>query len=177
MSKTLQQLKEILGEKEHFGPLSSTNQRIFHMGRELKSGGRSLSNLGLGRFNNHILHLHVVSTSKTVNRGNNSGGSLPKASSTQGRRRYRASSAATASARTRTTTTATTTTSTSSSNERSSSGRNRSSHLPSPSTNNGRFKEDNVIDLLSDSDDEEQEVICLDDAPIEASGTKRRRMR
>jgi hypothetical protein len=35
------------------------HQRIFHLGRELKSGGRSLLKLGLGRFNNHVLHLHI----------------------------------------------------------------------------------------------------------------------
>ena len=29
------------------------------MGRELKSCGRSLHTLGLGKFNNHVLHLHV----------------------------------------------------------------------------------------------------------------------
>lgn len=35
--------------------------RIFHLGRELKSGGRSLDKLGVGRFrNNTILHVHVV---------------------------------------------------------------------------------------------------------------------
>lgn len=37
-----------------------SQQRIFHLGRELKSGGRTLEKLGVGRYrNNTILHLHV----------------------------------------------------------------------------------------------------------------------
>ena len=37
-----------------------SQQRIFHLGRELKSGGRTLEKLGLGRYrNNTTLHLHV----------------------------------------------------------------------------------------------------------------------
>jgi hypothetical protein len=35
--------------------------RIFHLGRELKSSGRSLEKLGVGRYrNNMILHVHVL---------------------------------------------------------------------------------------------------------------------
>eukprot|EP00536_Pseudo-nitzschia_multiseries_P011123 jgi/Psemu1/67754/estExt_Genemark1.C_3630033 len=54
-------LKRILAEDDCFGPNEApvTRQRIFHLGRELKSGGRSLCNLGLGRFNNRIIHLCI----------------------------------------------------------------------------------------------------------------------
>ena len=54
-------LKRILAKDECFGPDEApvTRQRIFHLGRELKSGGRSLCNLGLGRFNNRIIHLCI----------------------------------------------------------------------------------------------------------------------
>jgi hypothetical protein len=59
LSKKLIELKETLAETSYFGPISVDHQRIFHLGRELKSGGRSLQKLGLGRFNNHVLHLHI----------------------------------------------------------------------------------------------------------------------
>lgn len=60
-STKLMDLKRILAEDECFGPNEAPvrRQRIFHLGRELKSGGRSLCNLGLGRFNNRIIHLCI----------------------------------------------------------------------------------------------------------------------
>lgn len=57
LSKTLGELKEILAKE--FDIASDESQRIFYMGRELKSGGRSLQKLGLGRFNNNVLHVHI----------------------------------------------------------------------------------------------------------------------
>uniref|UniRef100_A0A7S4AD58 Ubiquitin-like domain-containing protein n=1 Tax=Pseudo-nitzschia australis TaxID=44445 RepID=A0A7S4AD58_9STRA len=60
-STKLMDLKRILAKDECFGPDEApvTRQRIFHLGREFKSGGRSLCNLGLGRFNNRIIHLCI----------------------------------------------------------------------------------------------------------------------
>lgn len=56
----MSELKQILANEEHFGSKAPVRrQRIFHLGRELKSGGRSLCNLGLGKFNNRILHLNI----------------------------------------------------------------------------------------------------------------------
>jgi len=54
-------LKKKLAEDKYFGSKKAPvkRQRIFYLGRELKSGGRSLSNLGLGKFNNNILHLYI----------------------------------------------------------------------------------------------------------------------
>jgi len=37
--------------------LESPNSRIFHLGRELRSGGRSLEKLGVGKFRNFNLHI------------------------------------------------------------------------------------------------------------------------
>ena len=50
MSKSLNDLKDSIAKSTAFGPLPRDKQRIFHLGRELKTGGRSLSALGLGRF-------------------------------------------------------------------------------------------------------------------------------
>lgn len=59
-STKLSELKHILSNDEYFGSKAPVRrQRIFHLGRELKSGGRSLYNLGLGKFNNRILHLYI----------------------------------------------------------------------------------------------------------------------
>mmetsp|Transcript_22440 Transcript_22440/g.53341 ORF Transcript_22440/g.53341 Transcript_22440/m.53341 type:complete len:193 (+) Transcript_22440:146-724(+) len=59
-STKLSELKAMLSHDKYFGSKAPVmRQRIFHLGRELKSGGRSLHNLGLGRFNNHIIHLYV----------------------------------------------------------------------------------------------------------------------
>lgn len=60
-STKLIDLKKKLAEDIYFGSKDAPvkRQRIFYLGRELKSMGRSLSNLGLGKFNNNILHLYI----------------------------------------------------------------------------------------------------------------------
>jgi hypothetical protein len=50
-------LKDQVSQSE-LGPIERNHQRLFHLGRELKSGGRSISALGIGRFHNFTLHLH-----------------------------------------------------------------------------------------------------------------------
>lgn len=57
MSDSLNDLKDNIDGSSEFGPLSRTNQRIFHLGRELKTGGRSLSVLGIGRFKVFTVHM------------------------------------------------------------------------------------------------------------------------
>jgi Ubiquitin family len=57
LSRTLNELKDKISES-NLGRIERNHQRLFHLGRELKSGGRSLSALGIGRFHNFILHLH-----------------------------------------------------------------------------------------------------------------------
>jgi len=63
-STKLSELKEMLAHEAYFGPSVAPvpRQRLFHMGRELKSGGRLLCNLGLGKFNNRMLHLQIRPT-------------------------------------------------------------------------------------------------------------------
>ena len=60
LSTKLGELKTIIAQEEHFGPISVDHQRLFYLGRELKSSGRSLMKLGLGKLKcNRVLHLHV----------------------------------------------------------------------------------------------------------------------
>lgn len=70
LSKKLGELKEALGENDYFGPLSvEQEQRIFYLGRELKSAGRTLLKLGLGqKYNNHVLHVHITPASSSSTR-------------------------------------------------------------------------------------------------------------
>jgi len=64
-STKLFELKDLLANEEHFGAKAPVRrQRLFYLGRELKSGGRSLCNLGLGKFNNRILHLCIRPAAK-----------------------------------------------------------------------------------------------------------------
>mmetsp|Transcript_29203 Transcript_29203/g.67709 ORF Transcript_29203/g.67709 Transcript_29203/m.67709 type:complete len:150 (+) Transcript_29203:184-633(+) len=56
-TQTLNELKDGIS-RSTLGPIGRSGQRLFHLGRELKSGGRSLAKLGVGRFHNFIVHLH-----------------------------------------------------------------------------------------------------------------------
>ena len=56
-SQSLNELKDEISRSD-LGPIDRNYQRLFHLGRELKSGGRSLSRLGIGRFHNFVVHLH-----------------------------------------------------------------------------------------------------------------------
>ena len=42
---------------EMYGLGIKSQMRLFHLGRELKSSGRSLSALGIGRFDNYLVHM------------------------------------------------------------------------------------------------------------------------
>jgi len=67
ISTKLGELKEDLGTDELFGPISSDHQRLFFLGRELKSKNRSLQKLGLDRHpKNRVLHLHVKKPTATT---------------------------------------------------------------------------------------------------------------
>jgi len=57
LSSSLNDLKDKISESDDFGPLPRGSQRIFHLGRELKTGGRSLAALGVGRFKVFTVHL------------------------------------------------------------------------------------------------------------------------
>lgn len=60
LSTKLAALKEMLTNEDYFGPdVPVARQRLFYLGRELKSSGRSLSSLGLGKYSVSVLHLHI----------------------------------------------------------------------------------------------------------------------
>ena len=73
MSISLNELKDKINSSVAFGPLPREDQRIFHLGRELKTGGRSLSVLGVGRFKCFTLHLLAKGGSNNVNNSNKNG--------------------------------------------------------------------------------------------------------
>ena len=62
---TLTTLKETINSDPTLGPIGPSNQRLFHLGRELKSSNRSLETLGIGRFNVFTVHLHTGTVTKT----------------------------------------------------------------------------------------------------------------
>ena len=67
LSTKLGELKTILANEDHFGPISVDHERLFYLGRELKSSGRSLMKLGIGKFKtNRVLHLHVRPEGRTI---------------------------------------------------------------------------------------------------------------
>ena len=57
LSATLQTLKDEISKNPS---VSELQQRIFFLGRELKSNHRSLSSLGIGKLEIFVLHLHYV---------------------------------------------------------------------------------------------------------------------
>lgn len=57
LSATLVDLKDKISSSD-LGPIDRDHQRLFHLGRELKTAKRSLEALSVGRFNNYLLHLH-----------------------------------------------------------------------------------------------------------------------
>eukprot|EP00568_Trieres_chinensis_P001472 CAMPEP_0183296216 /NCGR_PEP_ID=MMETSP0160_2-20130417/3872_1 /TAXON_ID=2839 ORGANISM="Odontella Sinensis, Strain Grunow 1884" /NCGR_SAMPLE_ID=MMETSP0160_2 /ASSEMBLY_ACC=CAM_ASM_000250 /LENGTH=158 /DNA_ID=CAMNT_0025457809 /DNA_START=251 /DNA_END=727 /DNA_ORIENTATION=+ len=57
LSASLNQLKDSISRTK-LGPIERKHQRLFHLGREMKSGGRSLEALGFGKHDNFLVHLH-----------------------------------------------------------------------------------------------------------------------
>ena len=55
---TLNNLKDLISKDPSLGPLPREQQRLFHLGKEIKSGNRSLNALGIGKFNVFSIHLH-----------------------------------------------------------------------------------------------------------------------
>mmetsp|Transcript_1082 Transcript_1082/g.2976 ORF Transcript_1082/g.2976 Transcript_1082/m.2976 type:complete len:176 (-) Transcript_1082:242-769(-) len=58
LSMTLRELKGRLEGSKKMGRIQVRHQRIFFMGRELKTSGRSLDKLGVGALGVNVLHLH-----------------------------------------------------------------------------------------------------------------------
>ena len=57
---TLKQVKVAIAASEKLGQIPIAQQRIFHLGRELKTLGRSLETLGVGRMGFTVLHVHAA---------------------------------------------------------------------------------------------------------------------
>ena len=57
---SLKQVKAAIAASEKLGNIPIAQQRIFHLGRELKTLGRSLESLGVGRMGITVLHVHAV---------------------------------------------------------------------------------------------------------------------
>lgn len=57
LAASLNNLKGLISAHDDLGPLLKKNQRIFHLGRELKTAGGSLEGLGVGRFQCFTVHL------------------------------------------------------------------------------------------------------------------------
>mmetsp|Transcript_1759 Transcript_1759/g.3306 ORF Transcript_1759/g.3306 Transcript_1759/m.3306 type:complete len:230 (-) Transcript_1759:175-864(-) len=57
---TLNALKDVIHTHPDLGPIQRKHQRLFHLGRELKSGNRSLKALGVGKFSVFLIHLHSL---------------------------------------------------------------------------------------------------------------------
>lgn len=64
-SSTLATLKTKINSDPNLGPIPHTQQRLFHLGRELKSSNRSLEALGIGKFNVFTIHLHAIVSGTT----------------------------------------------------------------------------------------------------------------
>jgi hypothetical protein len=54
----LSTLKKAIEGSAKLGRIPMQNQRLFHLGREFKTGGRSLEALGIGRFGVNVVHVH-----------------------------------------------------------------------------------------------------------------------
>lgn len=57
LSSTLNALKDLVNSDRTLGPIKRDQQRLFYLGRELKSGNRSLSALGIGDHGIYAIHL------------------------------------------------------------------------------------------------------------------------
>mmetsp|Transcript_24197 Transcript_24197/g.36931 ORF Transcript_24197/g.36931 Transcript_24197/m.36931 type:complete len:184 (+) Transcript_24197:127-678(+) len=150
-SSTLTTLKEKINSDPKLGPIKPTQQRLFHLGRELKSSNRSLEALGIGRLHVFTVHLHAGLETECLE--------LLESEDEDELLHNTASSAAAAAAeavqrssRNRTTTT---------------NGSNRRKHNPKNDNNE-------VVDLLnSDSDDDDDVVEIIE--PTSSGGNKRRK--
>ena len=58
-----------IAQSTDLGKIPVDRQRIFHLGRELKTAGRSLEALGVGRLGATVLHVHAVPTASKATRG------------------------------------------------------------------------------------------------------------
>ena len=60
LSSSLNALRDAIATDGTLGPMKRNEQRLFYLGRELKTGNRTLSALGIGNHNVFVLHLHSL---------------------------------------------------------------------------------------------------------------------
>jgi hypothetical protein len=89
LKQSLKDLKEAIQKSSKLGSLSTDCQRIFHLGRELKTAGRSLEKLGVG--NHGIFLLHLFPRPSKPKKTSSSRSSSSSSSSSRGKRRLRSS--------------------------------------------------------------------------------------
>ena len=59
LSSNLNALKDAISADKSLGPIKRNQQRLFHLGKELKIN-RTLEDLGIGNFNVFSIHLHSL---------------------------------------------------------------------------------------------------------------------
>jgi hypothetical protein len=70
LKDTLRDLKVAISQSTALGKIPVDCQRIFHLGRELKTPGRTLEALGVGRFqglNKTVIHVHATPSGSVTN--------------------------------------------------------------------------------------------------------------
>ena len=73
LNQSLNDLKQLIAKSSKLGnPIRKEHQRLFHMGRELKTGGRSLESLGVGKFGVFIVHVHCTVVQQSKKRSSSS---------------------------------------------------------------------------------------------------------
>lgn len=58
LRQSLNEIKTMISKQSELGNIPQRHQRIFFLGREMKTGGRSLEALGVGRFGILTMHVH-----------------------------------------------------------------------------------------------------------------------
>mmetsp|Transcript_19311 Transcript_19311/g.28592 ORF Transcript_19311/g.28592 Transcript_19311/m.28592 type:complete len:186 (-) Transcript_19311:121-678(-) len=152
-SSTLTTLKEKINSDPKLGPIKPTQQRLFHLGRELKSSNRSLEALGIGRFHVFTVHLHAGLETECLELLESEDEDELQHNSASSSAAAAAAEAVQRSNRNRTTTTTT-------------NGSNRRRHNPKNDNNE-------VVDLL-DSDSDDDDVVEIIE-PSSSDGNKRRK--
>ena len=96
LSCTLNGLKDRINSDKILGPARRDQQRLFHLGKELKHGNQSLEQSGIGNFRVYSVHLHSLAP-KTVSLLDND--DTANAEPSRKKRKSTASSAAAAGSR------------------------------------------------------------------------------
>jgi hypothetical protein len=66
LKRTLKDLKVAISQSGELGNIPVERMRLFHFGRELKTSGRSLEALGVGREGFTVLHVHATPAVSTA---------------------------------------------------------------------------------------------------------------